>query len=179
MRPTEVTVLFRRSRQPQQYESAEASVAVKYTSQDGEDVPDLDGTIRAALDMVQGHVYERLGLKAAAVKAAPAPVQEQKSAKPTKPAKPAPVQEQKAEAAEEAPAATEQPAELPAVTDGDLNKAIAQTMQRLTKAGVTNGGPRIIEKIKAYLPDGNPPFSPNRIPVTARRDFIKDLEELS
>ena len=191
MKPTEITVSFRRSRQPQQHESAEASVRLTLIAEDGEVVEDLDDAIADALDLVQAHVYDRLGLvtqqskrieekaEAPAKEAAPgepkrprgrpkkeaaAPAQEQTPAEPAQEPAAAPVQE---------PTPAVQPG-LPNVSDGDLVKAIGKIMQRLGSAA----GPRVTEKIKAYLPDGNPPFSQNRIPQTARHDFLRDLEEL-
>jgi hypothetical protein len=100
----------------------------------------------------------------AAAKEEPAAAQEQKPAKPAKKADAAPAKEPTKPALE--------------VTDGELIKAIGVVIDRLQKAGATDGSSRVKKLIEQYVPDGKVPFTPQRIAKDKRAIFLADLEAM-
>lgn len=197
-----VKVSYRRSLQPRQYESAEASVQLDLLFDESER-PDVDEVISTELDRVQHHVEARLGIGTktptppatptnpapAKPAAKPAASKEETSAKPAAP-KAAPAPGAKPPAPKPAAAAPKPAAPVPAAapkaaegeakkfTKGDMMKAISNTMTALQKKGITDGNDRINKLVAAYLPDAKPPISYARIPEDSWGDFISDVEKL-
>jgi len=185
MRPSEIKVTFRRSRQPQQYETAEASVSLTLIAEEDEEIRDLDETIAEALDTVQAHVYSRLGLTGKVAVNEPRPAKEEISEAEKAPRRgrpPKKAAEEKAAPAEEektTPAITKDntPAQSTEISDGALTKAIGQAVKKLVDRGAPDGAKRITDLIMSYV--DNPPFSQSRIEMSKRQAFLDALTALT
>lgn len=168
MKATSVEVLYARKMQPQAYESADCSVKLSISFEDGTE--DLDRAITDALDTVQAHVLERLGMTG---KATPA-------AKPNPAAKAQEVNARDRAAAKAAqPTNDSAPQAEKEITNEDLTKAIAAAVAKMREAGVSDAGPKVLAMIEANLPEGEKkPAQAARLPQAARKKFLEQLREL-
>ena len=184
MKVTNIEVAYGRKMQPQAYESAECSVKMALSFED--DAVEVDAAISKALDTVQEHVLNRLGIrrlvkadavaaiaKAQVAEIAPAaaenkPLAAAKDNAPKVAAKAAPEVVKGSEAAAKE------------ISDADMLATITAKLTEMRAAGKTDGGRRIVEITSALLPEGQKtPPTPNRIPQAKRAQFVASVKALA
>ena len=168
-----ITVTFGRKIAPKAYESMDASATLTLDFDEDEAAKSLPEEIQRGLEIVKIEVLKILNIAEKPKVTTPkeARVAIEKVNQKVKPAsKPKGVPEPKSEVTDETP-----PTEY---SQSDVMKAITGAIDALKKVGVANGAERVSTIVKAYLPDGKPPFSATRIPATSRGGFIKDVNAL-